>query len=180
MDSSVIGSTQGILGIRPYIPPSKELYNFTMTWRRNFSQDNPNVDISKLNVFGIWAYDTVWALAKAIESVGAVNFNTTKPDTRKNLISLEAVAISQTGSKLLKAILQSKCKVLSGEFQFIDGKMPSPAFKIINVIDLGVAMMVPKENEKRNMRFFLKPLHVDLWINSGAFFIFMGLCSLDY
>ncbi|XP_059626900.1 glutamate receptor 1.2-like [Cornus florida] len=70
MDSSVlIESIQGALGFKSYIPPSNELHNFTVRWRRKMHMENPNKEMMELNVFGIWAYDAIWALTRAVEKV---------------------------------------------------------------------------------------------------------------
>ena len=39
--------------------------------------------------------------------------------------------------------------------------------------DIGVGMVVPNKN--KNMWIFLKPLSVDLWITTAAFFILTGI-----
>ncbi|KAK0588986.1 hypothetical protein LWI29_008132 [Acer saccharum] len=66
MGSSVTESMQGVIGLKSYIPASKELYNFTSRWRNTFSAEH-NMEIKDLNVFCIRAYDVSWALAKAAE-----------------------------------------------------------------------------------------------------------------
>ncbi|KAF2309972.1 hypothetical protein GH714_005978 [Hevea brasiliensis] len=70
LDYSVINSMQGVIGIRPYTLPSKKLDNLTMKWKNTLQEDNQNNDV---NVFCLWAYDAVWALANAAEKVGPAN-----------------------------------------------------------------------------------------------------------
>ncbi|KDP34341.1 hypothetical protein JCGZ_11224 [Jatropha curcas] len=62
MDSFVIESMQGVLGIKPHVPMEK-LKNFQVQWQRKFHQDNPEKDDAKLNMYGLWAYDATIALA---------------------------------------------------------------------------------------------------------------------
>ncbi|CBI17828.3 unnamed protein product, partial [Vitis vinifera] len=115
MDASVIDSMQGLVGLNPYIPPSEELNNFTVKWQNKFPNDNQSGKLNELNVFCLWAYDAVWALARAYEEI-----------------------VSQTGSKILKAILQSQFNGLSGKFQLKDGQLEPVAFQLVNVVGNGV------------------------------------------
>ena len=63
---------EGVIGVRPYVPMSKNLKDFETRWKRRPSL--PNIGrtkhtTSRINLFGLWAYDTVRALAKALELV---------------------------------------------------------------------------------------------------------------
>ncbi|KAJ4719192.1 Glutamate receptor [Melia azedarach] len=58
MDSSVVESMEGVLGMKHYIPASRELYNFTLRWRMKMFNDHPNAEVLELDVHGILAYDT--------------------------------------------------------------------------------------------------------------------------
>ncbi|KAF8042601.1 hypothetical protein BT93_A1056 [Corymbia citriodora subsp. variegata] len=62
MDRSALNSMQGIIKVRPYIPPSKRLHNFSLKWRNSFFT-NQHHQIPEVNVYCLWAYDSVWALA---------------------------------------------------------------------------------------------------------------------
>ncbi|KDP33472.1 hypothetical protein JCGZ_07043 [Jatropha curcas] len=70
LSPSVIDSMQGVLGVRPFIPKTKELENFRVRWKRKFLQDNPGIVDAELDIYGLWAYDAAVALAKAIEKAG--------------------------------------------------------------------------------------------------------------
>ncbi|KAK3435610.1 hypothetical protein EUGRSUZ_C00263 [Eucalyptus grandis] len=107
MDQSVLDSMQGVIGIRPSIPPSERLHNFSMKWRNNFFT-NQHHQIPEVNVYCLWAYDSVWALAKAAYHLG---------------------------SDLVHTILRGKFTGLSGEIQLKNGQLQQPlAFEIVNVI----------------------------------------------
>ncbi|XP_059626297.1 glutamate receptor 1.3-like [Cornus florida] len=138
MDSSeFIESMQGALGFKSYIPPSSELRNFTLRWRRKFRIDEPNMEMTELNVFGIRAYDAIGALARAVERVVDKISQTKEQNAASNMMGLANIGASQSGSIILNEILQIRFRGLSGEFQFMDGKLISGAFEIVNVLGKG-------------------------------------------
>ncbi|KAJ4952014.1 hypothetical protein NE237_028846 [Protea cynaroides] len=121
MDQLVIDSMQGVLGVKPYVPRSKELNNFTTRWKMKIRQENLNIDRMDLSIFGLWAYDSVWALAMAAERV--------------HVFQLESQKLM--GSELLKALMNVRFEGLSGKFRIVDGQLLSSAFQIVNVIGKG-------------------------------------------
>ncbi|GLT27200.1 hypothetical protein SLA2020_022170 [Shorea laevis] len=126
--SDHMDSMQGVLGVRNYVPKSKELENFKVRWKRKFVQDNLSMMNAELDIFGLWAYDATFALAMAVEEVlGTAKFNF---DT-SNLESFGWV--SQNGPKLIQALSSMRFKGLSGEFGFVNGQLESPIFQIFNV-----------------------------------------------
>ncbi|XP_057460066.1 glutamate receptor 2.7-like [Actinidia eriantha] len=133
MDSHVIDAMQGVLGVKPRIPGSKELDSFTVRWKRKFLQDNPTTKQVEMSIFGLWAYDTMWALAMAAEKVGS-----REPITPENSSTkLFGFGISQTGPKLLKALLNTRFEGLSGEFYLVNGQLHPSPFQILNVVGKG-------------------------------------------
>ncbi|XP_058113843.1 glutamate receptor 2.1-like isoform X1 [Magnolia sinica] len=137
LDSSVIDLMQGVLGVKPYVERTKELDDFTARWRKKFRRENPEIETFELSNFGLWAYDTVWALAMAAEQVGTVSSPFQELNNDKKTTDLATLGVSQVGSKLLDAILKIQFKGLSGEFQLVDGQSQSSAFQIVNVIGKG-------------------------------------------
>ncbi|TXG55688.1 hypothetical protein EZV62_020944 [Acer yangbiense] len=120
MDTLVVESMQGVVGLKPYIPASKELHNFTLRWRRKMYIDHPNAEVLELDAYGILAYDAIWALAEAAQK-------------------LRSTEISQSGLMLYEEIMKSRFKGLSGYFQLSNGnKLPSRRFEIVNVIGKGL------------------------------------------
>ncbi|KAL5802818.1 hypothetical protein ACOSQ4_031123 [Xanthoceras sorbifolium] len=125
--SHVSDSMHGVIGLRKikfHTEQDMEAYNM------------------ELNVFCVWAYDVSWGLAKAAEKLRPRISLSRKPvDSKLNLIiDLDKIAIaSRHGnySIFLKEILQLKFKGLSGEFQFVNGKLVSNAFEIVNMLGRG-------------------------------------------
>ncbi|KAK4375343.1 hypothetical protein RND71_006020 [Anisodus tanguticus] len=137
IDHSVIESSmQGVLGIKPYVPRTNELINFTKRWRRRFRQEYPDMDPVELKVFGLWAYDGITALAKAVEKVGGTSIpKFKKADARENLTDLDALGTSELGSLLLYSMQNITLKTgLSGDFRIVDGELQPSPYQIVNII----------------------------------------------
>ncbi|KAF9596534.1 hypothetical protein IFM89_012265, partial [Coptis chinensis] len=130
MDTTVIASMQGVLGIKPYINASLELDNFTNRWKKKFHLQDLNID-------GLRAYDTISTLAMAAERVGATKSLFEKPRTKSNLTDITSIKTSGTGPELLDAISKTIFKGLSGDFYFINGQLQSPVLQILNIIGKG-------------------------------------------
>ncbi|KAK4375345.1 hypothetical protein RND71_006022 [Anisodus tanguticus] len=140
VDHSVIESSmQGVLGLKPYVPRSNELDNFTKRWRKRFRQEYPDMDQVELNVFGLWAYDSITSLAEAVEKVGTTAIpKLKKPDTRENLTDLHALGTSKVGSLLIDSMQNSVLKTgLSGDFRIVDGELQPSPYQIVNIIGKG-------------------------------------------
>lgn len=139
-DSSSIDFMQGVIGVKPYVPQTDELLNFTSRWKTSFQRNNPTVsNILPLNVFGLWAYDSATALAMAMENL--VNGSNVNLDFREsnvtrnpNTTDLDTIRVSISGSNLLREILNTTFRGLSGNFEIFDGQLQSPAYEIVNVI----------------------------------------------
>ncbi|KAJ8634680.1 hypothetical protein MRB53_008947 [Persea americana] len=113
MNSSVIQTMLGVLGVRPYVQESNEMDKFTKLWKRKFLNDNPSIDRAEINIFGLWAYDTVWALANAAEEAGSKYPNLLNTQTRHNTNELVKLGVSEMGPRLRDAILKTNFKGLS-------------------------------------------------------------------
>ncbi|KAH7865526.1 hypothetical protein Vadar_007794 [Vaccinium darrowii] len=137
MGSPLIEAMQGVLGVKPWIPRSKELDSFEVRWRRKFCRENPAAKHAEISIFALWAYDTVWALAMAAEKVGVKEPVINLDNNLINVTNLFGLGISQTGPKLLRAMLETKFVGLSGEFDIVNGRLRPSAFQILNVIGKG-------------------------------------------
>lgn len=69
-DLHVVQSMQGVLGVKPQIPESEHLNSFSHRLERKFFQNSNVTKETDLSFVGLWAYDTLWALALAAERVG--------------------------------------------------------------------------------------------------------------
>ncbi|KAH1040127.1 hypothetical protein J1N35_041870 [Gossypium stocksii] len=130
MGAKVIGSMQGVLGIRPHIPQSRRLEIFKKKWEVEIHSSS-----TKLNIFGYWAYDTVWALAKAVEMVPQESSSVNGENHHSNTSQFPVIKVSKIGKMILNGLLKTKFKSLNGDFSLVRGQLRSSAFEIINVID---------------------------------------------
>ncbi|XP_039047806.1 LOW QUALITY PROTEIN: glutamate receptor 2.2-like [Hibiscus syriacus] len=121
---------QGVLGIRPYIPQSKSLKNFKRKWKREIHSSS-----TKLNIYGFWAYDTVWALAKSVEMVQRESSDIMRRSYRRKASQIPEIRVSTIGRSIRKELVKTKFKGLSGDFSLVRGQLQSSAFEIINVVD---------------------------------------------
>ncbi|KAG5225138.1 glutamate receptor [Salix suchowensis] len=118
---SVTGTMQGVLGVKSYVPSTKELQDFRVRWKRKFQQDNPYIIDAELNIYGLRGYDAATALALA-----ANGSSTSSTD-------LASLGASFNGPSLLQALSNTSFKGLTGNYHFVDGQLQSPAFQIVNV-----------------------------------------------
>ncbi|KAJ4957784.1 hypothetical protein NE237_024895 [Protea cynaroides] len=130
MDISVLHSMQGVISIESYVPISDELTNFKIRWTQKFHKENPDMNRASLNIFGLRAYGTVWALALAAEKVGAGNIQYQHRQIVDAPTDISTLGISTVGPKLLQAILETKFTGLSGEFSLVDGQLQSSVFRL--------------------------------------------------
>ncbi|KAK1419383.1 hypothetical protein QVD17_28550 [Tagetes erecta] len=143
LDSSGISSQnasvlQGVLTLRPHTPDSAKKQAFERRWK-NLSNESIG-----LNPYGLFAYDTVWMVARALDKFfnegGKISFSN---DSR--LISLKgtkglnlgALSIFDGGTQLRANLLQTNMSGLTGPVGFTpDQSMIRPSFDIINIVGI--------------------------------------------
>ncbi|XP_060673049.1 glutamate receptor 2.8-like [Ziziphus jujuba] len=114
----VFGSMHGVVGVRPYLPNSKRLQDFKTRWNKTSGD---------INLFGLWAYDTVWALAMAAESLNPTAL--LSHNSSINSIEPFGLRVSESGPQLLQKLLNIKFEGLSGEFNLIRGQLKPTDYK---------------------------------------------------
>ncbi|KAJ0039630.1 hypothetical protein Pint_28740 [Pistacia integerrima] len=131
---------QGILTLRTYIPDSEQKRKFVTRWKNNLTVNGS----TGLNVYGLYAYDTVWLLANAIDAFfnqgGNISFSKDSKlsDIQGTNLHLDAVSTFTGGNLLLNNILQVNMTGVTGPVKFTsDRNLINPAYEIINVINIG-------------------------------------------
>ncbi|WOG96845.1 hypothetical protein DCAR_0416182 [Daucus carota subsp. sativus] len=74
LNAATIESMEGVLGMRPYIPRSKNLDNFRIKWNLMQKKYHHTEKVGTDFYTCLQAYDTVWAFATAAEKIQA-NYN---------------------------------------------------------------------------------------------------------
>ncbi|KAL8160737.1 hypothetical protein V2J09_002274 [Rumex salicifolius] len=134
---------QGVITLRMHTPDSKVKRDFVSRWK-NLTDKGKSKSSFGLNAFGLYAYDTVWVLARALRTYldqgGTLSFS---PDSRmSNLggdkLHVDSMSIFNGGDRLLKIIVQTNMTGLTGPVKFnTDRDLTQAAFEIINVIGTG-------------------------------------------
>ncbi|CAH9076979.1 unnamed protein product [Cuscuta europaea] len=135
-DPTMIDNMQGVLGVKPYIQPSAQLKIFTKRWRRKFYEENPATDdeVEMLDIFGLWAYDSMTLLAMALERVDAAHqgFNSVV-NRGEPLSDMDTIGTSLLGPVLIESLRNIKVKGKSGQFNVVNGELQPSVFQIVNV-----------------------------------------------
>ncbi|KAK2656086.1 hypothetical protein Ddye_009138 [Dipteronia dyeriana] len=145
-------SMEGVLGIRPHVPNSKDLENFNMRWKSNLHLMKPNSLVTELNISGLWAYDMIWALAMAVERIEVTNSNFLMENAREITVKDFAGSSRRIGPRLVNEMLNIKLKGLSGEFHVVNGQLKTSAFEIFNVTEKGERVVEYWTPDKRISR----------------------------
>ncbi|CAJ1942151.1 unnamed protein product [Sphenostylis stenocarpa] len=66
--SPAMNDIQGVITLRMHTPESDIKRKFISRWNKLSRTDDPNQNFFGLNVVGLYAYDTVWVLASALDS----------------------------------------------------------------------------------------------------------------
>ncbi|KAJ6732171.1 IONOTROPIC GLUTAMATE RECEPTOR [Salix purpurea] len=129
---SVTDTMQGVLGIKPHVPSTKELKDFRVRWKRKFQQDNPDIIDAEMNIYGLWAYDAATALAFAVEKMADFGFQKVNVSSNSST-DLATLGVPLNGPDLLQALSNTSFKGLSGDYHFVNGKLQASPFWIVNV-----------------------------------------------
>ncbi|KAL6656052.1 hypothetical protein ACP70R_006878 [Stipagrostis hirtigluma subsp. patula] len=126
----------GVLGVEPYVNDTVKLQNFRQRWRQKYRSENPGTSLNVPIVSGLYAYDTVWALALAAEKAGFLNSDFVPFGTNNGSTDFDKISASKAAEKLRGAFLKSNFTGLTGKFliQGTQFQLVSTTYKIINVV----------------------------------------------
>ncbi|XP_010557249.1 PREDICTED: glutamate receptor 2.7-like isoform X2 [Tarenaya hassleriana] len=132
-DRKNLENMQGVLGVKNHVPKSKELEEFRLRWKKRFQKENPGIVDAELNVFALWAYDSITALAMAVEKTGVMNLGFDGVNVSGKGTDLESLGVSRYGPTLLRSFSNTRFMGLTGEFDVTGGQLQSRIFEIINL-----------------------------------------------
>ncbi|XP_022754186.1 glutamate receptor 2.8-like [Durio zibethinus] len=152
MDLVALDSMKGtVIGIRPCVPKTKALKDFKKKYKRLSLVKQNNV-ASELNLFGLWVYDTIWALAMSVERIGTVNSGFL--NEAKGRSSADA-QISELGPRrILEEISSMSFQGISGDFDLVNGQLQPLVFEVFNLTAKGEKMLsywTPDQGISRNL-----------------------------
>ncbi|KAG8632207.1 hypothetical protein MANES_18G003400v8 [Manihot esculenta] len=137
LPSETMNIMQGVLALRQYTPDSDRKRSFSSRW------SNLTGGSLGLNSYGLYAYDSVWLVAHAIDAFfeqgGVISFsNDSRLRSEGGDLHLDAMSIFDDGLLLLKNVLRSDLVGLTGPLKFdSDRSLILPAYDVINVIGTG-------------------------------------------
>ncbi|XP_042429058.1 glutamate receptor 3.1-like isoform X1 [Zingiber officinale] len=141
LSSYTMSTMQGIITLRQHTEESDRKSDLISRWSNLTRKESGNF---RLNSYGFYAYDTVWMLAKAIDSFfddgGIISFSNDSrlQDSTAGTLHLDAMNIFNGGDLLLDKVRSTHFDGSTGVFQFdFDGNLIHPAYDIINVIGTG-------------------------------------------
>ncbi|KAE8010755.1 hypothetical protein FH972_007092 [Carpinus fangiana] len=141
---AAMDNIQGILTLRMHTPNSVSKRKFLSKWS-NLTATKANGSLFRLNAYGLYAYDTVWLLARALDTFlnqkGNITFSNDSSliEFQGGNLRFDSMSIFNGGKVLLSNILHVNMSGLSGPMSFtLDGELNGPAYEVVNVIGTGV------------------------------------------
>lgn len=146
LPSNTVDDVQGLLTLRPYTPDSEAKRDFVAKWDNLTGGRTSGGSGGQfgLSTHGLYAYDTVWLLARAIDGFfgrgGVISFSN---DSRligfgAGSLHLDALGVFDAGSMLLDSIFQVNMTGVTGPMEFNpDRSLVRPAYEIVNLLGTG-------------------------------------------
>ncbi|KAM0880682.1 hypothetical protein ACQ4PT_033389 [Festuca glaucescens] len=131
--SPALDVMQGVLGVKPHVQDTMELQNFRQIWRKKYRLENPETSLTEPTVSGLYAYDTIWALALAAEVAGFVNSDFGLP-VNNGSTDFDRINTSRPAKKLRDSLLKVNFSGMSGKFQIEGMQLASVNYTIINIV----------------------------------------------
>ncbi|KAM3275441.1 hypothetical protein ACQJBY_044038 [Aegilops geniculata] len=132
--SPALDVMQGVLGVKPHVQDAVKLQNFTQRWHRKYRLENPGTSLSEPTVSGIYAYDTIWALASAAENATYVNLDFGPSVTKNGSTDFDRIDTSKAAEKLRGALLKVNFSGMNGQFRIENTQLASSYYTIINIV----------------------------------------------
>lgn len=131
---------RGVVALRHHTPDSDQKKRFASRWR-SFSEKEASAGF---NSFALYAYDSVWLLARALDVFfsegGNVTFSSDPrlSNTKGSALQLRSLNIFDQGQKLLDILTRVNFTGLTGQVQFdAEKNLIHPAFDILNIAGNG-------------------------------------------
>ncbi|XXG79735.1 hypothetical protein AAC387_Pa09g0740 [Persea americana] len=134
----LLSSLQGVVGLRQHTPMSHQKNDFVSRWREFRREGKAS---SELNAYGLYAYDTVWMVAYAINQFlnesENISFSSNDKihDMNGAMLHLGKLKVFDGGQLLRTKLLETKFTGLTGPIQFDPSSrdLMNGTYEIINV-----------------------------------------------
>nr|GMC85451.1 glutamate receptor 3.6-like [Ipomoea batatas] len=141
LSSDVMDNIQGTITLRTYIPDSEGKRKFVSRWSDLAKTIDTNSSLG-MCTYGLYAYDTVWLLARALDAFfkqgGNISFSRLPIHTTTGGLNPYSMNVFDGGKLLLDNILKTNISGVTGLFKFTsDRELYRPEFEVINVIGTG-------------------------------------------
>ncbi|CAK9183818.1 unnamed protein product [Ilex paraguariensis] len=140
VDPDTMDLLQGVLALRHHTADSNLKKGFTNRWKSLKDKES-----SSFNSYALYAYDSVWLLAHALDvffkESGNVSFSFDPhlQDTNGSALHLTALRNFDQGQKLLQILTRTNFTGLTGQIQFDSEKnLIHPAFDVLNIVGTGL------------------------------------------
>ncbi|KAH6799323.1 glutamate receptor 3.3 [Perilla frutescens var. frutescens] len=136
LSSQATNNIQGVLTLRVHTPNTETKKSFVSRWRSLTAREAVHNTPIGLSTYGLYAYDTVWMVACAIDaflntSGGNISFT--------SYARLKGMRIFNGGEAMLSSILNVNTSGVTGTLRFTSHRdLIDPAFEIINVVGSGL------------------------------------------
>ncbi|XP_068639011.1 glutamate receptor 3.5-like [Aristolochia californica] len=139
--AETMNSVQGVVSFRHHTPDTDKKQQLISRWSDLARKKNVN---SGFNAYGLYAYDSVWLVALAINNFlnegGIISFSDDPRlhDTNGSILHLAALRDFVGGQTLLGKLLVTNFTGLTGEVRFNSEKnLINPAYDVINIVGTG-------------------------------------------
>ncbi|KAL7602666.1 hypothetical protein Lser_V15G24991 [Lactuca serriola] len=142
-DPDTMNLIQGVVSLRQHTSSSDIKKSFGKKWKNIKEKET-----SSFNSYALYAYDSVWLLAHALDkflkSGNSITFSYDPKlrNTNGSELRLSELRIFNEGEKLLETILTTTFVGLTGEVKFNEDKnLIHPAYDIVNTVGTGVRII---------------------------------------
>ncbi|KAF5787265.1 putative periplasmic binding protein-like I [Helianthus annuus] len=142
-DDDTMDLIQGVVSLRQHTTNSVIKKEFLKKWKSK--QGNERKQTTSFNSYALYAYDSVWVLAHALDKFLKAGERITfsyDPNIRRTNstdIQLSSLRVFNEGNKLLEMIRDTRFVGLTGEVKFDEDKnLVHPAYDVINIGGTGV------------------------------------------
>ncbi|KAI3948796.1 hypothetical protein MKX01_022210 [Papaver californicum] len=142
VDPNLLQTLQGVVGLRQHTPASSMKKAFYSRWRGLREKGRVS---SGLNAYGLYAYDTVWTVARGIDEFlkehGTITFSFSKrlPNMNDSTVHLEKLKIFDGGRILVNKLLETNFNGLTGQFGFDSNRnLVNSSYDVINIDQVSI------------------------------------------